>query len=407
MFLMRVAFRNVFRHKRRSLLIIVSIVIGIIIVIFIQSLFRGRRVTLNESVIRFKTGHLQLHARGYEEKSRRLPLDLSIENPDEIKAIIGDIEGIESITSRVEFSTMISNGVDTMMLLGIAVEPSKEEGRGLIDEMISEGSYLSDGDQGILIGEALAKAMGITLGDTVMLYSQTLYGAQNLMDFDVKGIFKTGSPFDKSAVFISLPKAQEFLDMGDSVTEVMIQLKDNDYLEKVTEEIAGRLNDHDIELHSWRYYARELLADLEGDSIFMAAFNIFLFFLVTIGIVDVMTMSVFERIREIGMIRAMGLKSREVVILFILEALIIGVIGAVIGSILGEAISWYFDVVGIPMPEMTKEIGVAIGDRLYASVSGRDVVLALAIGIIVAVFGSIYPAYIASKMRPVEALRHI
>ncbi len=361
-----------------------------------------------DKIINYETGHIKIFDRSYREDEENLPLDKSIEKPGPIIKNLKKDSSVAGITSRVNFRIMLSDGVDQFPAVGIAVNPKDDQSVFLLKQAVKKGEFFSKGDEeAMLLGEGLAEDFGVDVGDYLTVLTRTKYDTYQALDLRIKGILKTEDPkIDWSGVVIPLVLGQESLDMGSGVTEIDIKLKDpasiQEFRDKLAKDITG------VEVATWQDLASDVIAMSQakrGGSLFIL-FSVFLIAL--IGISNTILLAAFERTREIGMMAAMGMKRRQIIRLFVLEGAMIGVMGSFTGCLLGILLNIPFVKYGLDWGYMMRDIG-DIGYRITGVSRGvwnpTMIVGAFIFGIVISALTSIYPARVASRMEPTEALK--
>jgi putative ABC transport system permease protein len=259
---LRLAVRNVFRNKVRSLITLAAIAFGCISLIVAGGFFEDTFLQMREGVIHSHLGHIQVYKKGYLEKGSARPFDYMIKNPDEIKKLISSIEHVKFVTPRIAFSGLMSTGENTVSVIGQGVNPEGEQAISVIETVkgantgvaIEAGENLSQSDMyDVILGRGLAKAMGSNVGDFIILVSNTVGGALNAMDMKVKGIFFTASKeFDDRAVRMPIAVAQTLLRTGEVQTLVVLVDK-TENTDRVKKQLLYLVKNKglDLELKPW------------------------------------------------------------------------------------------------------------------------------------------------------------
>lgn len=405
---LKLAIRNVWRNRRRSIITMLAIGMGLMLAIFLRGLLSGLDKQIIDGFIKLQSGHFQLHAKGYSEKVRLLPLDISIENPKDIMDEIIDISEIDGIAPRIRFGGLVSSGINSFGVLGIGIQPSAEEKVSILLQKISQGNKLDSQEGYALIGKKLAEDLNLKVGSMLIIVANTIYGAMNAIELEVKGIIDSGSPqYDASVVFMTIKDAQRLLDMENRVTDLVISIKETNKTDTVLASIAGKLSNYEVEIQSWKEMGENLWRTGRLRDRFFTIVYLVVILVAIMGVINTMLMSVTERTREIGTIMAMGTTQKEVLTLFLLEGLVLGIMGGLLGSLLGGLLVQYFATFGISLKGTTALSQTAVGEAIYAQFSWPQIVTSFIVAQIIAVLSASYPAYIAAKQEPVEALRHI
>ncbi len=401
------AFRNIFRHFTRTFLTFLAIALGLAMLIWIDSLLTGIDQDSFEKIINYETGHVKILDRGYREDEENLPLDKAIKTPFAIISKLKQNPDVKGVTSRLNFRIMLSDGINQYPAVGIAVDPADDQSVFKLNQAVVKGEFLSGNEEAMLVGEVLAKDFGVDVGDYMTVLTRTKYETYQALDLRIKGILRTeDNKIDYAAVVIPLALGQAALDMGGSVTEINIRLKDPDRIHAFRDRLTNELPE--FEVATWKELAADVLAVAQakrGGTSFVL-FSVFIVAL--IGISNTILLAAFERTKEIGMMAAMGMKRGQIVRLFVLEGAIIGLLGSLTGCLLGILINIPMVKYGIDFGYVMRDVG-DIGYRQTAVMRGCwnpvMIVTAFVVGIIISAISSIYPARVAAKMEPTEALR--
>lgn len=420
--LLKLAFRNIFRFKRRTLITFVSVSVGLALLIMTICFMNGMDKQSISNIINCQTSHLKIFQKGYFEKKDDLPMNLTITGPGSIHALLKDVPGVVATESRVLFGTGLIKGADELPCLGVAVQPEVDPDIFNIRESLTAGEWLESGDDKMLVGKDLAEDIGLSVGDIVTVRMITSSDKEdfswNAVDLEVKGIFESGNPtVDGGRIIIPLAQAMESLGLENEVTEIVVRLENDDdntiltAQNRITEILMSL--DEKFEVVTWKDLAGTFLAISEMKTQRSGMIVMIMLIIASMGIINTMLMAVFERIREIGMLAALGMKKAEIMKLFIFEGGFIGIIGALLGCILGGLITWYLEVEGMSMAafgETFKKLSEAaypIKDVYYADLTMDVMVMVFLLGVGISVLASAYPAWKAAKLNPTEALRHI
>lgn len=404
---LKLAARNLLRNKRRSAITFIAIGLGLVLVLFFYGFIQGVDKQFTDNFIKAQTGHIQIHARGYQEKARLMPLDIAIRDYESVVQKLKEIPGVKSVSPRLRFPVIVSTGSESLGVLGLGFDPHAERD-GIIATKIAEGEYLSERAGYALIGAQLAHDLKVSVGDLLTLVATTAKGALNSIDVEIKGIFATGySQIDNSVLALALPDAQKLLRMAGQVTEITLMLNDANQADPVAQAIRERFSDDGFEVQTWRELGAAIFELLAARRQLIAIISFVVILIATLGIVNTMLMSVFERVREIGTLMALGMTPGEIRVLFLLESAILGAAGGLMGIGIGGALLKYFSVVGITITQASQFVNAPIGTTFYAEFSWGMLGMFFVLAQVVAVLAALYPAYIASKQEPVQALRHV
>lgn len=416
--LFKLAFRNVFRYKRRTIITFSAISFGLGLMIAGFSLYKGIDKQSFDNIINSQTAHLNIFAKGYFEKKDDIPLEITIDQPQKIKSILKNIKEIQALETRILFAASLIKGLDELPCLGVAVETEADPLVFNIKDSLKEGNFLEASDQKIIIGSSLAKDLGLKVGDMCVLrmFISTEDYVWNALDIEIKGIFETENPVvNRQTIFIPLPLAQESLSLRTKSTEIVVRLKDKNQLSQVKTSIQSSLASlrDDYEVKSFEEMASDFVEVTKMKTRGQSIILLVMLLIATLGIVNTMLMAVMERTREIGMLAAMGMRKLEVMLLFIFEGALIGFFGSLMGCIIGGLGGWYLEVKGYDMSFLGEEFTDIVASMypikgaFYGDLTIGILLFTLIFGIAVSIVASLYPAYKAVKLDPIKALRHV
>jgi putative ABC transport system permease protein len=405
---LKLAARNVFRNRRRTLITLAAMGFGAAAIIvfggFVNAIFWGVR----ESTIRSQVGHIQLYRKGFSEKGNLAPFDYLIEDYSGLRAELMKIEHVKTVTARLGLSGLVSTGDTTTSFVGAGVQPEGEADLSSL-AVIVEGQDLSSGEpRGITLGLGLARAFGVKLGDDLTLLTTTKAGSINALAVKVRGVWESGEKaYDDRFLKVSLPEVQRVLDLENGeVQSVVLLLDQTENTAAVRDRIDRLIRERglDLEIKTWedlalRYHqVRELFGRI------FAVLTLIVSIMVVFGITNTMTMAIFERTREIGTVMALGTRRRGVVSMFVLEGVTLGLLGGLLGVVLGIVFAKLISVLGIQLPPPP---GSTRGFAVQIFVVPAVLIQAFRLSIITAALASLYPAWRAARLDVVEALRHV
>jgi len=409
--LFKIAIRNLIRYKRRTLLTASLITIGVVFVLVFVSISGSFKTMITGQITDSMMGHLQIHRKGYVASIDNLPLNLNMKPKayQKIKkALITDPQ-VEAFSPRLKFGGMFSNFTETTNIRLNGIDPKAEfKTVPLLTSRILAGkSTLRKGE--ILIPALLAKGMKIKPGDPVVIVATNADGSVNGKQFIVSGILESATGPGGRDGYVHIEDAAEVLRMADAeISEVAIRLKDFGHLSSTVRQLqnkmAGEVNQQGkpmFEVHSWEDLSPffNIARMIDVMTLFI---RIMLIAIVLISIMNVMIMAVYERIREIGTIAAIGTLPDKIRSMFIIEGFCMGVVGALTGVGIGAAVIAIVNLIGIRF-----NFGQQKGLLLKATLDPLNLLVVSAIVIAVAVLASLQPAIKASRMEPIDALRHV
>lgn len=403
--LIKLAFRNVFRNRRRSAITLAVIVFGAVGLI----LFGGyKAVTFNglrESTIRGRLGHLQIFGAGHGANASQKPLEHGLDNVGAVRAAIERDPRVEFTAAQITLMGLVSNGDKSETFVATAVEPDRDARlRG--NSVIAGTALPHDEPDAVLLGKGLAASMAVGPGDYLTLMTQTVNGSLNAMDVRVAGIFQTGvKELDERAVKMPLAGAQPLLQTT-RVEKLLVFLHDTDTTTRVRAELEQMFASRrwSLEVKSWSELAsfyHQVVLLYNGIFRFL---GLIVFGVVVFSVANTIVMSIFERTREIGTLMAIGTPRGTVWRMFLLEGLLTGLLGGVLGVAAGALVAIIVNAAGVTLPPPP---GYTVGYRLTILLQPPVLLTAFLIAVITSTLASVLPALKASRLKIVDALGHI
>ena len=409
--LFKIAIRNLLRYKRRTLLTASLITVGVVFVLVFISVSGSFKNMMIGQITDSMIGHLQVHRKGFVASIETLPLNLNLTGSaiGRLEKILSEQPEIEAYSPRIKLGGMFSNFTETSSIRLTAIIPEKEfKTVPLLPGRVTDGGKdLKPG--GILIPELLARGMKVKPGDAVVIVATNADGSVNGKQFTVTGVMESATGPGGRDGYIHFDDARELLRMeGQQVSEYAVRLKTFGKLaafgKKLDGLLAGELNQQGkplFEVHTWEKLSPffNIARMIDVMTFFI---KLMLIAIVLISIMNVMIMAVYERIREIGTIAAIGTLPGRILSMFVIEGFCMGVGGALIGNIVGIALVLILNTL-----KLTYDFGQQQGFVLKANIYPADILVISATVIIVSVIASLQPAFKASRMEPIKALRHV
>ena len=402
------AFRNVFRNRRRTVMTLLMVGSGVAGLLLVGGFFAFMFQGLRESTIRNGLGHIQIFTAEHFNRDEVHVLDTGIDDWRKAASSVQSAEHVRGVAPRIEFYGMLSNGVKSSVFMGSAVDPDAERKMGFSPRLAAGRDLNRDstGDAEALIGTGVARSMNVKVGDGLTILAVTADGALNGIDVEIVGIVDSGvKDIDERYLRIALPAAQRLL-KSTRVTNLVVGLDATDNTDKVAAALAPRLGSlsQPMVLRKWidlAAYYKQVRTLFSGIFVFL---GVIVFVMVLMASVNTLLMTMFERTREIGTMLAMGTPRAWGVTLFMVEATLTGILGAVAGVAAGSLLGVLLNASGLRLPpppgdtfdlpfRVLHEPGLMIGSSLL-------VVIALALA-------SIIPAIRASRLQIAEALAHV
>jgi putative ABC transport system permease protein len=401
--LLKLALRNVLRHRGRTALTLGSIVFGVVAVILSGGFIADTIVEFGESMIHSQSGHLQVSRQGYATFGSQSPEKYLMEQPEQLRRTLASMPGVDDVLLRISFSGLLGNGRSDWPIIGEGVEPDGEARLGSYVTLAS-GRQLKAGDKyAALIGQGVARALKLKPGDPITLLVSTAGGAANSLDLEVAGVFQTYSKdYDARALRIPLAAAQELLATTGAHTAVVV-LKRTPDTDRIAAGLRKDLGSAGLELKTWvelnEFYAQTVALYHQQFGFLI----IIVLIMLQLGVSNTINLGVYERVGEFGTMRAMGDSSERLRLLIISEGFILGLIGGAAGVILGTVLAAVISAIGIPMPP-PPNADLGYTSRILLEPGG--IAVAFAVGLVASVLASLLPARQVGRMEIAEALRH-
>ena len=398
--LFKLAYRNLGRNKTRSLLSALAVGIGMSLLLLMASVLEGEMRGALDNTIRLQSGHLQIRPASYEEGKLSLKWEDLITNPDQVADQIAALPQVTVATPRLIASTIMTIGDESKSAQILGIDPDSAANQPFREGMLSGEFLQADDREGILVGNLLAEKLGLEVGERVNLLVTTSNGDVSEQLFTIRGIFTTKTPgFDEGTIFMPIAKAQTITTTENHASTIFVLLQDREQAEPL--ELALQSNNYQI--LTWREQ-NQFVVQFED---YAGVFLIFLY-LIVLGITatvvtNTLVMAVFERTREIGILAAIGMKGRGIMAQFLVEAALLATGGVIGGMIIGGAMVAYFNVNGFYIGNMGIT-GVLFEERIYAYLTLNNAITLAIVTYIITLVASLYPARLAARMEPVEAL---
>ncbi|EMG35655.1 ABC-type transport system, involved in lipoprotein release, permease component [Desulfocurvibacter africanus PCS] len=399
---LRLALRNVARNPRRSGLTILAIAFGLFCLIVFQALKVGMHREMIEGTLALDSASLQIHAADYES-------NLAVLKPmRDVETAMAALQrvGAERFGLRLKAPALLLAGPRSSSVVLAGVDPAREPGVTLVAKRMVAGAYLGVPDT-VVMGQALAQDLGLDVGGTVRLMAQNGSGMPAVRNFRVGGLFRTGlDSFDRGHVYFSLPDAQGFLSSAGAVTEIAANMPP-DQAGAIAGELRQILRPENFQVRTWEEVLPDLKQLIELNDATMGLLIAIVFAIVGMGIANTMSMVVFERFREFGVLAAIGTTPSGIVGLVMLESILLGVLATLVGSVAGLAACVYLQHHGIDMSHfISNNQYFAASHVLRAELRMSDLLLAGSVTLATALLAGIYPAWRAGRLEPVKALAH-
>jgi ABC-type lipoprotein release transport system permease subunit len=400
--LFKMAFRDIFRHKRRSIFSAVALGLGLTLLLMFASFIEGEIRGSMATSIKLDTGHIQIQSQNYDKNKNSLVWEDLVANPNQIANQISSTLPVLAATPRLFASGVVSEGNASSGVRVVGIDPASPANEPYLKGMVAGEFLQADDNSGILIGKPLANQYKLNPGDTINLLVNTSNGDVDQQQFTIRGIYSTeSSSLDRVVIFLPLAKAQAITKAGDHASIIFILLKDKNQ----TDAVIAAIQATGLKVVSWSALNSFIMEFQQYADSFVYLFYLIILAITATVIINTLIMAVYERTREIGILSAIGMKSRSIMGVFFIESAILAFGGIIIGWILGGLVVAYLTYFGVYIGNFGLT-GFTTGDRIYAYLTLSAGISLTTLTLIVALLAAIYPAWLAARMEPVDALRN-
>ncbi|MCS6828813.1 MAG: ABC transporter permease [Caldilinea sp.] len=397
-----IAYRGLTRNRRRTFFTMLAVALGLALLITLNGYISGVMEDGLQNSIRLQTGHVQVRAAGYPDGKHSVQWKDLIERPEEIAAQAMAMPEVRAAAPILWLDAVLSTGEESVGLQVYGIDVNSPLHDPLRASVIA-GAFLEATDRsGVLMGGRLAQSLNLKVGDTVPLVTINANGEPVEAPFVIRGLFSSGVlVYDESVLFMPLARAQSFALTGNRASAVMIELHRREDADKV----AVALAQPGLQTFTWRDLNAFILQSMDAAFSFYILMDAIVIMIVAVIIANTLLMAVFERVREIGILAALGMKRLEILLMVLYEAAIIALAGVVVGIALGLLGVFFLTQNGFVLGEMATTAGnLPISNVVYARFA-PDLFTWLAVWtFLIALLASLYPAWFAARLEPVRAL---
>jgi len=404
----RLAWRNIWRHKRRTVIIVLAMSLTLAMMMFYDGLINGFTDAIYGNAVKVLGGNIQIHAQGYRAEANSNPL-LSLADPQAVVKAADANPLTLAATQRIHTGGLVTSREGAFSVGIIGVEPEKEMTVNIIGQNVKNGRNLTSADlDSVLIGKGLADAMSVNVGDRITMVGSSQHQQMRQRAMTIVGIFDLGmADIEKQSVYISLGEAQALYGVTGS-TEVAVFLQHIGQEGQVIDSIKSALP-AGYEVESFEANYPDLASAINTKSGVMDIFSVIIIAIAGVGILNLLLMAVYERTREIGVLGAMGLKPRQISFLFVLEGIMIGLVGVAVGIVFGLALNGYLMKVGLDFGNLSSAASymALMQSRAYPTWGLEKLPMRVSIILIISALAALLPAIEAGRREPAEALHFV
>ncbi len=403
--LLRLAWRNIWRNKRRSIIILGSVVVGMAIIVFFDALVAAFLNQTFENQIGSHTAHIQINRKGFNDNKT---VQNYLSDVETVESRLRENPGISHYSKRIITFGLLNSAYNSTGISIIGVNPDDEQYVTTIKQFIVEGRYFDGGANEIVLSRRNAELLQVGLGGRIVGMTSTLDGSIGSEMFRVVGLYQTvSSGFDRIYVYIPLATAQQMLGLGENISQFALIASDIDDVPVLRSTLQDSLGD-EYEVLSYAEIMPLLLTMIDMSQQSMVFIYVIIGIAMIFGIINALLMSIFERIREFGVIMSIGMKNNRLFIMIMLEAMLLGVIGIIGGTIIGGGITLQLQSSGMNLAAFSEGLASwGIGAVIYPELGMITIVRAAFVILITCVLASVWPAVKVIRLKPVEAMRYV
>ena len=405
---LRLAWRNIWRHRRRTIIIVLAMSLTLAMMMWYDGLVNGFTDAIYGNAVKVLGGNIQVHAIGYRAQANSTPL-LPLTDPQ--AALVAAEANPQTLgaTQRINTGGLVTNHEGAFAVGITGVEPENELKLNIIGNYVKAGRNLTSADtDNILIGKGLADAMGVKIGDRITLVGRSQHEQMRQRTMTVVGIFDLGmADIEKQTVYIALGEAQNLYDLPGQSTEVAVFLKRIGQENAVIDSMKSRLSG--VEIESFEANYPDLASAINTKGGVMNIFSVVIIAIAGIGILNLLLMAIYERTREIGMLGAIGFRPAQISLLFMLEGIMIGLVGVAAGIVLGLAINGLLMKVGLDFSSLSGVTSymALIKGKIYPTLGTEKLLMRASVVAIISALAALIPAIEAGRREPAAALHYV
>ncbi|KPJ70025.1 hypothetical protein AMJ44_00900 [candidate division WOR-1 bacterium DG_54_3] len=403
MLIIKMAFRNIFRQRRRTILTGLSMLVGFTLAVIFIGWGDGTYNNIIDEFTRNRLGHIQIHEKTYLD---RPSLYKTIQESDDLANILDSTKGIESWTPRLFSAGLVSVGEKTAGVQILGIDPIREDQTTQFDKKILQGRNFSRiPSKEAIIGKGLAQILKAELDDEIVIISQAADGSIANDLYTIIGISSSGDDIsDRSSFYLHLREAQELLVLDGRIHEIALLVKKLNHVLKTNNLLASEINNPDLSVSPWQVFAKAFYDAMQADKAGSYVMLIIIVFIVAVGVLNTVLMSVLERQREYGVMKAIGTKPKQIIKLVVIEVTILAIICIILGSGLGYGANTFLSKHGIKFGEGITYGGMKF-ETMKAEINLRSFLIPAVTVILCAALVSLLPAIKAARTEPAKTMR--
>jgi putative ABC transport system permease protein len=400
-----IAWRNVWRNKLRSIIMIAAIALGLFAGVFTMAFMQGAVDARIESATKTELAHMQIHAPDFLVNN---DVALKIENADELTRQIEVLDSVVAASKRLiaEPFIMAAHGTGGGKLIGVI--PEQEKKVTDIWEKIVDGAYLEHDSRmpPVVVGEKLARRLRLNVGTRINVQMVDRNGNLSIKGYRVSGIYRTtNTSYDESTLFVRFQDLQSQLGMEENTAhEIAVLLKNGNEAAAVKPSVQKLAGNYEVQ--TWKELSPEMSLLTDSMDQYMYVFILIILLALCFGIINTMLMAVLERVKEIGMLMAVGMNKRRIFSMIILESVLLTVSGGILGMLIGSVVTKFFETRPINLAMFAEGLeSYGFASQVYTSLQVETLVTIGILVILTGMLSAVWPARKALKLNPAEATR--
>lgn len=401
--LIQIAWRNVWRNRKRSLIILGAIAFGIWAGLFSMGMMRGMYAQMVESGVATRLGHLQIHAEGYR---KRPDIEKTIPNGMAVLREVRTLSGVKAATARALVNGMASSPHTAAGVQVVGIRPDEDARVFDVNTRLTRGDWFVTGRRNpVVIGAKLAEKLDVTVGKKVVLQAQASDGSIGAGAFRVVGLYRTASSaFDERTVFALREDVQRIFGLDGSIHEIAVRLAGPAGIGEAQSALQRAFPDLAVE--TWKEISPELAVTTDMGDQMLYIFMVLILLALVFGITNTMLMGVLERVRELGVLKALGLKGSRMFAMVLLETVVLSVAGGAVGIAAGMGTIAFFARNGIDLSVVSEGLAAfGMGTVVYPALAWDAYVNVTAMVVLTALVSAVYPGVKAVRLNTVQAIR--
>jgi ABC-type lipoprotein release transport system permease subunit len=403
--LIKLAWRNIWRNKKRTLITVVSIAFAVILSSIMRSMQLGSYERMIDNSVRFYTGYLQVHKKGYWNEQ---VIDNAFRPPEDLQETIESLPDVEAAVPRLESFALASYKTQTKGAMIIGIHPEKEAFLTEVEDRIIRGEMVSLNADEVLVGTGLADYLNMDLGDTLVLISQGYRGVNSAGKYAMSGLVEFGLPeLNNQAVFMPLPAAEYFYGAEGLLTAMAVVTDHPKHVNEIEQSLEQKLDTTRLEVMDWRTMMPELIQGIEIDNVSGIIMLLLLYVVIGFGMFGTFLMMTTERLYEFGVLLAVGMHRYKLQLVIFLEIVMLSIIAVLVGFALSVPVVAYFSHNPISLPDEYKTAFEKFGIEPIYVFSNEPVVFTSQAWVVffMALILGAYPLWKILRLNPVTAMR--